>query len=88
MHYRGLAFDFKPVSASHGRAVAALRTIPGIGGIGTYPSHVHADVGARHFAWHVGGHRRYARARSRAFMRYASFRPRHHDAYRAATYWR
>lgn len=68
-HYSGRAVDFRPMQASSRAAVAVLRTMPDVGGIGTYSNGlVHADVGARKFAWHGVrkpriGYARYARAR-------------------------
>jgi hypothetical protein len=66
-HYVGQAVDFRPMQASPRAAVAVLRTFAEVGGIGTYSNGLlHADVGARKFAWH--GHRK-------ARVRYAAARP-------------
>lgn len=55
-HYRGNAIDFRPRSASVGAALAALRSMPEVGGIGSYPGGlIHADVGTREASWY--GHR-------------------------------
>jgi hypothetical protein len=67
-HYTGSAVDFRPMQASPRAALAVLRTLPEVGGIGTYSNGLlHADIGARKFAWH--GHRtartRYAGRRVR-----------------------
>ena len=60
-HYNGQAVDFRAMDASQQAVVAVLRTLPEVGGIGTYTRNlVHADIGARKFAWH--GHQR-SRAR-------------------------
>jgi uncharacterized protein YcbK (DUF882 family) len=67
-HYTGGAVDFRPMRASSRLAVAVLRTLPEVGGIGTYSNGlVHADIGQLKHAWHGGGKQRirYARARQR-----------------------
>jgi hypothetical protein len=52
-HYVGKAVDFRPMQASSRAAVAVLRNLPEVGGIGTYTTgFVHADVGERKAAWH------------------------------------
>lgn len=66
-HYTGNAVDFRPMQASPRAALAVLRSLPEVGGIGTYSNGLlHADIAARKFAWH--GFRkarvRYARARA------------------------
>ena len=61
-HYSGQAVDFRPMQASSRAAVAVLRGLPEVGGIGTYGNGlVHADTREQRFAWH--GSRR-ARGRS------------------------
>ena len=65
-HYSGQAVDFRPMQASPRTALAVLRSLPEVGGIGTYSNGLlHADVGARKFAWHGHGRARvrYAKAR-------------------------
>jgi hypothetical protein len=66
-HYSGRAVDFRAMHASQKAVVAVLRTLPEVGGIGTYSrSLVHADIGARKAAWHGHqGSRRLAGARGR-----------------------
>jgi hypothetical protein len=52
-HYSGQAVDFRALHASQAAVVAVLRSLPEVGGIGTYARNlVHADIGARKFAWH------------------------------------
>lgn len=52
-HYRGNAIDFRPQRVSVGAALAALRGMPEVGGIGAYPGGlIHADVGAREASWY------------------------------------
>ena len=52
-HYSGQAVDFRPLDASQEAVVEVLQRLPEVGGIGTYPRKlVHADIGARKFAWH------------------------------------
>ena len=70
-HYTGSAVDFRPMQASQRATLAVLRTLPEVGGIGTYSNGLlHADIAARKFAWH--GFRkarvRYARARGQMSM--------------------
>jgi uncharacterized protein YcbK (DUF882 family) len=56
-HYSGRAVDFRPMRASSRSAVAVLRTLPQVGGVGTYSNGlVHADIGPLRHSWH--GHRR------------------------------
>ena len=84
-HYRGNAVDFHPQRVSIAQAAAAARSIPGVGGVGTYASHVHADVGRARVSWNRSGPRTLLASRgrspqhypSRGFnARYASYRPR------------
>jgi hypothetical protein len=66
-HYTGSAVDFRPMRASSRMAVAVLRTLPEVGGIGTYSNGlVHADIAARKFAWHGHGKQRVSYARGLA----------------------
>ena len=68
LHYTGQAVDFRPMASSTRAALAVLRSLPSVGGIGSYPNGlVHADVGERQFAWHGS---------SRARLRYARLRGR------------
>lgn len=63
-HYHGNAIDFRPLSTSARRAVAAAKTLDNRGGVGSYPNGiVHVDVGAREASWygHKRSTRRYAR---------------------------
>ncbi len=47
-HYRGMAVDFRPMRASQGAAMAALRADPEVGGaIAEGRGLVHADIGDR-----------------------------------------
>ena len=66
-HYAGRAFDFRPVSVSPSKAVAVLRSMPGVGGTGSYPNGiVHADVGELRHTWFGhGGRTRIARRATR-----------------------
>jgi hypothetical protein len=73
LHYVGRAVDFRPKAVSQGTAVAALRGIPGVGGIGAEGRGlIHVDTGGpiewhdvrvRRYAglrhWHHHGHRRH-----------------------------
>ena len=60
-HYRGQAIDFRPMQTSPRAALAVLRSLPEVGGIGTYSNGLlHADVRPYKIAWH---HFRKARAR-------------------------
>ena len=66
-HYSGQAVDFRPMQTSSRATLAALRSLPEVGGIGTYSNGLlHADIRAQKFAWH--GFRkarvRYAKGRS------------------------
>jgi hypothetical protein len=66
-HYTGSAVDFRPMRASSRAAIAVLRTLPEVGGIGTYSNGlVHADIAARKFAWHGHGRQRIGYARGLA----------------------
>jgi len=70
-HYRGAAVDFRPRAASVARTLAALRGMPEVGGIGSYPGGlIHADTGPRRLAWHGSARHRVARAH-RGYARYA-----------------
>ena len=64
-HYSGRAVDFRPMRASARSAIAVLRTLPQVGGVGSYSNGlVHADIGELRHSWH--GQRsttRYAEAR-------------------------
>ena len=52
-HYSGRAVDFRPMRASSRSAVAVLRTLPQVGGVGTYSNGlVHADIGPLRHSWH------------------------------------
>src|SRR5688500_18988596 len=47
-HYVGKAVDFRPMQVSSRTAHSVLRTMPEIGGIGTYTTgFLHADIGER-----------------------------------------
>lgn len=72
MHYVGKAIDFRPVNVSTARALAVLRSMPSVGGIGTYPSHLHADVREGRFAWSGGRGRSRIASRHRHRTHYAS----------------
>ncbi|RYD64348.1 MAG: DUF882 domain-containing protein [Verrucomicrobiaceae bacterium] len=94
-HYRGNAIDFRPQAVSSSRAVAALRGMSIVGGIGHYGSGVvHADVGERQLVW--GGQSRGARMRfaspykarggfarvarhSHGYVRHAGLQPRYDE---------
>jgi hypothetical protein len=64
-HYRGMAVDFRPMQASQGAAMAALRADPEVGGvISEGRGLVHVDIGHRGFGkfvayQHGGGHHRH-----------------------------
>jgi uncharacterized protein YcbK (DUF882 family) len=52
-HYSGRAVDFRPMRASSHSAIAVLRTLPQVGGVGSYSNGlVHADVGELRHSWH------------------------------------
>ena len=52
-HYSGQAVDFRPMQASTRAALAVLRSLPEVGGIGTYSNGLlHADVRSYKVAWH------------------------------------
>jgi uncharacterized protein YcbK (DUF882 family) len=60
-HYRGQAVDFRPMQTTPRVAVGVLRSMPDVGGIGTYSNGLlHADIRPYRMAWH---HFRKARAR-------------------------
>lgn len=67
-HYRGMAVDFRPMRASQGAAMAALRADPDVGGaIAEGRGLVHADIGDRGQGKYVAyqrGARKYAAAGS------------------------
>jgi uncharacterized protein YcbK (DUF882 family) len=72
-HYSGRAVDFRPMQASAKATLAVLRSMPEVGGIGSYGNGLlHADVRPTRFAWF--GHRkaRFATTRS-ARSRFASY---------------
>ena len=68
-HYRGKAIDFRPRASSVRVAVAALRGMRQVGGVGSYSNGVvHADVGDLVHSWHRrGSGRRYARGGQHRF---------------------
>lgn len=73
-HYRGNAIDFRPRSASVGATLAALRSMPIVGGIGSYGGGlIHADVRAERVVWHGRGRSFASLKRPRSS--YASLRP-------------
>ena len=52
-HYSGRAVDFRPMRASARSAIAVLRTLPQVGGVGSYSNGlVHADIGELRHSWH------------------------------------
>jgi hypothetical protein len=60
-HYLGQAVDFRPMQATPREAVAALRSMPEVGGIGTYGTGLlHADIRPYRIGWY---HFRKARTR-------------------------
>jgi hypothetical protein len=66
-HYRGMAVDFRPLRASQGAAMMALRRDPAVGGvIAEGRGLVHVDIGHRGFGKYVAyqtgrrHHRHYA----------------------------
>jgi hypothetical protein len=64
-HYRGMAADFRAVKRSEASVVAVLRSMPEVGGIGTYGNGlIHADLRAKKFAWHGFRKSRFASARA------------------------
>ena len=70
-HYRGEAIDFRPLQATPRAAIAVLKTMPEVGGIGSYSNGlVHADVAPRKLTWF----------RHLKTSRYASLRMRHRVA--------
>ncbi len=75
LHYSGRAVDFRPMEASSRAAIALAKSLPGVGGVGSYSNGiVQVDVGERQMSWYGRGSRRvYA---SRAGARYASYRSR------------
>ena len=77
-HYRGNAIDFRPKAASVGAALAALRGLPIVGGIGSYAGGlIHADVRAERIVWHRGPRRSYASLK-RMSPRHAGLRAGQH----------
>ncbi len=51
-HYSGQAVDFRPMQASPRAALAVLRSLPEVGGIGTYSNGLlHADVRPMRISW-------------------------------------
>lgn len=74
-HYRGAAIDFRPKHASAATTLAALRSMPEVGGIGSYSGGlIHADVGARQASWHGHARHRVAHRHHGYGGRYASGR--------------
>jgi hypothetical protein len=64
-HYRGLAADFRVMKRSSVSVVAVLRSMPEVGGIGTYGNGlIHADLRTKKFAWHGLRGTRFASARA------------------------
>ncbi len=52
-HYSGRAVDFRPMRASSRSAIAVLRSLPQVGGVGSYSKGlVHADIGELRHSWH------------------------------------
>lgn len=72
-HYRGMAVDFRPMGASQGAAMAALRADPAVGGvISEGRGLVHVDIGHRGFGkfvayQHGGRHYRHYAALGRYY---------------------
>lgn len=64
LHYRCMAADLRVPGVPNSTVARFARTLPQIGGVGTYTRHVHIDVGARKFAW-WGGNTRGIRLASR-----------------------
>lgn len=56
-HYRGEAFDFRPMTSGKTQAIVRyLKASDEVGGVGTYRNGlIHADVGERKLAWGGGG---------------------------------
>ena len=72
-YLKPLIFDFRPVSVSPSKAVAVLRSMPGVGGTGSYPNGiVHADVGELRHTWF--GHGGCTRIARRATRRHYAMR--------------
>ena len=66
-HYRGMAADFRPMKASASAVARVLRSMPEVGGIGTYGNGLlHADIRAKKFAWYGARRSRFAPARAQA----------------------
>ena len=85
-HYRGLAIDFRPQATSQRAALAALRGMSIIGGLGGYSGGlIHADAGEARISWYGRGRSRYARHHHRHY-RYASYR-RHYVRPVRYGYW-
>lgn len=75
-HYLGQAVDFRPMQASVGAALAVLRGMSDVGGIGTYSNGLlHADIRSQRVAWHQyrAPRARFAQVRS-SLARYARAR--------------
>jgi uncharacterized protein YcbK (DUF882 family) len=53
-HGKCMAVDFRPLYVSRGTAVAAMRSIPGVGGIGTYHGKgiLHMDIRPYRISWY------------------------------------
>ncbi len=70
-HYRGAAVDFRPRTASVAATLSVLRSMPEVGGIGSYSGGlIHADIGQRRMAWY--GRMRRHLAQRHFHARYAS----------------
>jgi hypothetical protein len=75
LHHSGRAVDFRPMEASPRAVIAYVRSLPGVGGVGSYANGlVHADVGNLKMSWQ--GHGKSRRYTLRAKSRYAMQRPK------------
>ena len=57
LHYRCMAADLRVPGVANSTVARFARTLPQIGGVGTYTRHVHIDVGARRYSWWGGASR-------------------------------
>lgn len=81
MHYRGLAIDFRPKAVSVRTAIASLRSMAIVGGIGTYRGGlIHADARPERTVWHGVARRRFARAHHRFHHPRYAYRRLYHRA--------
>jgi hypothetical protein len=85
-HYKGQAVDFRPMDTTVRAAVAVLRNMPEVGGIGTYSNGLlHADTRAYRVSWHHFRKARVRYAKVRRPVASVQHRHRHRHVHIAAT---